>query len=170
MEHLLKGTRSGKFSIRTQSRIDRTKVISLVKKRLSTAFDSARIGSNKMSVECLGFGQGWEADTEHWNYLAASKAIKSVWGVEPGEKIFHFVKQTADSLILDFTREGGTIPFTSMLEDILGKNILLIPMGRADDGEHSTDEKLDVSNFLNGCKVFASYLEEVGKMRQLSLR
>lgn len=56
-----------------------------------------------------------------------------------------------------------------MLEDILGKNILLIPMGRADDGAHSTDEKLDVLNFANGCKVFAAYLEEVGKMGEMDL-
>ena len=64
---------------------------------------------------------------------------------------------------LDYTREGGTIPVTGMLQDILeGKNIVLIPMGRVDDGAHSTDEKLDVSNYINGCKVFAWYLNTIG--------
>lgn len=67
------------------------------------------------------------------------------------------------------TREGGTIPVTSMLEKILGKNILLIPMGRADDGAYSTGEKLDVINFTNWCKVFASYLEEVGTLGRGSI-
>jgi hypothetical protein len=37
----------------------------------------------------------------------------------------------------NFTREGGSIPVTLTLEDHLQANVLLLPMGRGDDGAQS---------------------------------
>lgn len=34
----------------------------------------------------------------------------------------------------DYTREGGSIPVTLTFADALGVNVLLLPMGRGDDG------------------------------------
>jgi Cys-Gly metallodipeptidase DUG1 len=34
----------------------------------------------------------------------------------------------------DLTREGGSIPVTLTFAEILGVNVLLLPMGRGDDG------------------------------------
>ena len=34
----------------------------------------------------------------------------------------------------DFIREGGSIPVTITLAESLGVNVLLLPMGRGDDG------------------------------------
>ena len=34
----------------------------------------------------------------------------------------------------DLTREGGSIPVTLTFADSLGVNVLLLPMGRGDDG------------------------------------
>jgi hypothetical protein len=34
----------------------------------------------------------------------------------------------------DLTREGGSIPVTLTFAESLGVNVLLLPMGRADDG------------------------------------
>ena len=34
----------------------------------------------------------------------------------------------------NYTREGGSIPVTLTIADNLGVNVLLLPMGRADDG------------------------------------
>lgn len=34
----------------------------------------------------------------------------------------------------DFTREGGSIPVTLTFAESLGVNVLLLPMGRGDDG------------------------------------
>lgn len=34
----------------------------------------------------------------------------------------------------NYTREGGSIPVTLTIADNLGVSILLLPMGRADDG------------------------------------
>jgi Cys-Gly metallodipeptidase DUG1 len=66
----------------------------------------------------------------------------------------------------DYTREGGSIPVTLTFAESLGVNVLLLPMGRADDGAQyvilhgpcllidffpsSTNEKLDRSNFIEG--------------------
>ena len=48
------------------------------------------------------------------------------------------------------TREGGSIPVTLVFQEATGKNVMLLPMGCADDGAHSQNEKLNRSNFLKG--------------------
>lgn len=63
-------------------------------------------------------GKPWVADPEHWNYRAAAKATQAVYKVEP-----------------DLTREGGSIPVTLSFAEALGVNVLLLPMGRGDDGQ-----------------------------------
>ncbi len=63
----------------------------------------------------------------------------------------------------DLTREGGSIPVTLTFAEALKANVLLLPMGRGDDGAHSTNEKLDKSNFIQGTKLLASYLWEVAQ-------
>ena len=46
--------------------------------------------------------------------------------------------------------------------EVLKKNLLLLPLGRADDGAHSTNEKLDISNYIEGTKLLGAYLHEIG--------
>lgn len=48
------------------------------------------------------------------------------------------------------TREGGSIPVVLTIAEALGVNVCLLPLGRADDGAHSTNEKLDRSNYIEG--------------------
>lgn len=38
---------------------------------------------------------------------------------------------------------------------------MLLPIGACDDSAHSTNEKLDVKNYINGIKVLGAYLEEI---------
>ena len=54
------------------------------------------------------------------SFKAAHKATKDVYGVDP-----------------DYTREGGSIPVTLVFEQALQKSVMLLPMGRSDDGAHS---------------------------------
>lgn len=68
---------------------------------------------NTLKVEELHAGKWWVASPDHWNYKAAAKAVEGVFGVKP-----------------DLTREGGSIPVTLTFQDCLGKNVLLLPMGR----------------------------------------
>ena len=101
---------------------------------------------NTLKVEMLSGGTPWLADINHWNFVAAANATKSVYGQTP-----------------DYTREGGSIPITLTFAESLGKNVLLLPMGRCDDGAHSTNEKLDKSNYLLGTRLLGEYLHEVAK-------
>jgi acetylornithine deacetylase/succinyl-diaminopimelate desuccinylase-like protein len=36
-------------------------------------------------------------------------------------------------------------------------------MGRSDDGAHSQNEKLDISNYINGIKLLGSYIFLLGQ-------
>jgi Cys-Gly metallodipeptidase DUG1 len=146
---------SGKFSIRLVPDMTPEQVDKLVVKHMQDAW--ATLGSkNKMDVECLHGGKPWLADPEHWNYRAAAKATKTVYGRDP-----------------DLTREGGSIPVTlTFAENITAKgqkergvNVLLLPMGRGDDGAHSTNEKLDLDNYIKGSKLLGEYLWEVSAVQ-----
>ena len=102
---------------------------------------------NTLKINELHSGKWWAASPDHWNFQAASKAVENVFGVKP-----------------DLTREGGSIPVVVTFQETLGKNIVLIPVGRGralfcnadlgDDGAHSTNEKLDVSNYISGTSTF----------------
>jgi len=99
---------------------------------------------NKLRVYLEHGGKPWVADIKHWNYEAAVRATQAVYKKLP-----------------DMTREGGSIPVTLTFAETLGVNVLLLPMGRGDDGAHSTNEKLDRSNFIEGTKLLGTYLHEV---------
>jgi Cys-Gly metallodipeptidase DUG1 len=76
--------------------------------------------------------------------VCAAKAIENIFKVKP-----------------DFTREGGSIPVTLTFQEALGKSVLLLPMGRSDDGAHSINEKIDKQNYIEGIKLLSSYLHEI---------
>ncbi|CAL1717401.1 unnamed protein product [Somion occarium] len=143
---VIPATVSGKFSLRLvppQTPDDITKkVVSFIEDEFAKLKTKL-----KMKVEFVGGGKPWVADTNHWSYEAAKRATETVWGKTP-----------------NYTREGGSIPVTLTFADNLGVNVLLLPMGRADDGAHSTNEKLDISNFLNGTKLLGTYLYEVANI------
>lgn len=136
---------SGKFSLRLVPDQTPEKIAPLVQSFVEAEF--AKLNTrNKLDLEDLHGGKPWVTDPNHWNYRAAIKATEAVY------------KQTPD-----LTREGGSIPITLTFADALGVNVLLLPMGRGDDGAHSTNEKLDRSNFLQGSKLLGAYLWEVAK-------
>jgi Cys-Gly metallodipeptidase DUG1 len=130
----------GKFSIRTVPNMDSETVTDLVHKHLDSEF--AKLNSkNTLNVSLLHDGKWWVASPKHWNFSAAAKAVKEVFGMEP-----------------DMTREGGSIPVTLTFEQATGKNVLLLPMGSSTDAAHSINEKLDRRNFIEGTKLLGAYL------------
>jgi Cys-Gly metallodipeptidase DUG1 len=136
----------GKFSIRTVPDMDPKQITQLVYKFVTEEFN--KLGSkNKMSISCDHEGKWWVADVNSWNFVAASKATVKVHGVKP-----------------DLTREGGSIPVTLTFQEALKKSVLLLPMGRSDDGAHSINEKLDRSNYVKGIKLLGTYLHEVASI------
>lgn len=101
---------------------------------------------NKLNVYLQHDGKWWAASPSHWNFSAAGKAVKQVFGVEP-----------------DYTREGGSIPVTITFETATGKNVLLLPMGSSTDAAHSINEKLDRRNYIEGTKLLGAYLHYVAE-------
>lgn len=93
----------------------------LVVSHLNAEF--AKLGTkNTMSVIQQNGARPWLADLNHWNFEAAKEATRQIYKVEP-----------------DMTREGGSIPVTLTFAGVLGVNVLLLPMGRGDDGAQYVD-------------------------------
>ncbi|KAB1256158.1 Cytosolic non-specific dipeptidase [Camelus dromedarius] len=103
---------------------------------------------NKFKVYMGHGGKPWVSDFNHPHYLAGRRALKTVFGVEP-----------------DLTREGGSIPVTLTFQEATGKNVMLLPVGSADDGAHSQNEKLNRHNYIEGTKMLAAYLYEVSQLK-----
>ncbi|KAI0081025.1 Zn-dependent exopeptidase [Panus rudis PR-1116 ss-1] len=145
---VIPGTVTGKFSIRLvppQTPEDvKTKVVTYLEDEFAKLKTKL-----KLKVELLGGGKPWAADPNHWNFEAAKKATELIYKKTP-----------------NYTREGGSIPVTLTFAENLGVNVLLLPMGRGDDAPHSTNEKLDISNYINGTKLLGAYLYEVGNTQK----
>lgn len=102
----------GKYSIRLVPNLLPDQVAALCKSYLEAEF--AKLGSkNTLTIETLSGGKPWLSDPNHWNYTAGIKATEKVYAKTP-----------------DLTREGGSIPITLTFQDILKKNVMLLPMGR----------------------------------------
>ncbi|XP_022649269.1 cytosolic non-specific dipeptidase-like [Varroa jacobsoni] len=135
----------GKFSIRLVPNQDPTKIGKIVLDYLNELWKK-RGSPNKFRPFIFSEGRSWVSDPFHPNFQAGSRATQKIYGVEP-----------------DFTREGGSIPVTLTFEEVTGKNVLLLPMGQADDGAHSQNEKISKRNYIEGTKLLAVYLDEVSK-------
>ncbi|EJD52020.1 CNDP dipeptidase [Auricularia subglabra TFB-10046 SS5] len=136
---------SGKFSLRLVPNQTPDAIQKLVDKYVREEF--AKLGSkNKLTLEHLHGGEPWVDDPNHWNFQAAKRATETVYKKTP-----------------DFTREGGSIPITISFSRALKVSVCLLPMGRGDDGAHSTNEKLDRSNYLQGTRLLGTYLWEVAQ-------
>ncbi|OMH79304.1 Cys-Gly metallodipeptidase dug1 [Zancudomyces culisetae] len=137
---------TGKFSIRTVPNMDPQEVIDLTTKYIKDQF--AKLNTKlKMDVKSSHSGDWWYASPNHPNFVAGAKAVRSVFGVDP-----------------ELTREGGSIPVTITLQETIKSNVLLLPMGRSNDGAHSTNEKLDKYNYVTGIKLFGAYLHEISQL------
>jgi len=45
------------------------------------------------------------------------------------------------------------IVFLSLLQEMTGKSVILLPVGAGDDGAHSQNEKIDIRNYIEGVKI-----------------
>ncbi|XP_031759161.1 cytosolic non-specific dipeptidase isoform X1 [Xenopus tropicalis] len=136
----------GKFSIRLVPDMNPDDVQKQVEDYLTKKFKE--LGSpNKFQVTMGHGGKPWVSDFNHPHYVAGRKAMKTVFNVEP-----------------DLTREGGSIPVTLTFQEATGKNVMLLPVGSADDGAHSQNEKLNRSNYIQGVKLLGAYLYEVSNL------
>ncbi|XP_057196042.1 cytosolic non-specific dipeptidase [Triplophysa rosa] len=139
---------TAKFSIRQVPNMDPAVVEKQVTDYLNAAF-SKRKSPNKLNVTMVIGAKPWLADVNNPLYEAGRAAVKRVFDVEP-----------------DMIREGGTIPIAKSFEDVTGKSILMLPIGGFDDGLHSQNEKISRYNYIEGTKLFISFLHEVSQIKK----
>ena len=75
---------------------------------------------------------------------AAASAYARVFGAEPV-----------------FSREGGSIPIATVVQEALGIPILFMGFGLPDDNLHAPNEKLHLPNFYRGIRVGIALMEEL---------
>nr|XP_030724046.1 beta-Ala-His dipeptidase isoform X5 [Globicephala melas] len=117
-----------------------------VKQHLDYIF-SKRNSSNQMTVSMTLGLHPWVANIRDNQYLAAKRAIKTVFGTEP-----------------DMIRDGSTIPIARIFQDTIQKSVMMLPLGAVDDGEHSQKEKINRWNYIEGSKLFAAFFLEMAKL------
>ncbi|XP_072008446.1 beta-Ala-His dipeptidase-like [Engystomops pustulosus] len=138
----------GKFSIRQVPNMQIPVVEKLVRKHLEDVF--AKLNSpNRLKVSLEIGAMPWVAKVDDPQYEAAKRAIRKVFGIEP-----------------DLIRDGSTIPLARTFQDLTKKKVMMLPIGGADDGEHSQNEKISRSNYIQGTKIFASFFLELSKLHE----
>ncbi|XP_045464469.1 uncharacterized protein LOC123673817 [Harmonia axyridis] len=103
---------------------------------------SERGCNNKLTISLDKIHETWNADVDNVHYVVAAKSIQYV-----------YQKPTL------FLNNDYTIPIVDMLQTIVGKSILLLPILSE---ECYINEMVPKSNYLNASKMFASYLYEMG--------
>jgi len=137
----------GKFSIRLVPNQKVEEVEKLVTDYVNSKW-AERGSPNTMLIYTASDGfPSWTSNPLHENYLAARRATAMVYGQFP-----------------DLIRDGGHMGNIWTLQDITKQNILLLPMGAADDKTHSENEKLDSRNYIEGTKLMAAYFYEYGNI------
>lgn len=135
----------GKFSVRIVPNQNADKVGSVLESWLRAKWEE-RHSPHRFEVKPLKFARPWLGERNHWNFRAATAAVKRIYGQDP-----------------QYIRGGGSIPVIIVLEELTGKNVVLIPMGQSDDAAHGQNEKISIRNYIQGTKVFAAYFMELGK-------
>ncbi|KAI2994321.1 hypothetical protein CBS147346_10570 [Aspergillus niger] len=131
-----------KFSIRTVPTMEGKAVTALMVHYLEQEFK--KLGSTN-TCEVKQFGESapyWVANTEDSEFAAGRAATNRVYNTKP-----------------DLTCESGSIGVTLDIQNALGhdKSIMLLPVGRSDDGAHCPHEKLDRDNHIEERKLLGAY-------------
>ena len=111
-------------------------------------FESIAPKSVKVSVTIHHGGQGYLCPIDHPGYLAAEKAIFSVYGKLPVP-----------------VRSGGSIPIVSTFEKVLGVKTILMGFGLESDAIHSPNENFLLENFYNGIRSVVQFYHFFGEWR-----
>ncbi|CDF34511.1 unnamed protein product [Chondrus crispus] len=144
---VIPGAATGKFSIRLVPGQDGKAVEESVKAVLEKRFAELK-SANKMTVTSTS-SKAWLADPRCPLYQSGAAALLKVYGVKP-----------------DLTREGGSIPVAGLLQEKLGVETMLLPLGQSDDGAHSENEKMSKRNYLQGVQVLFTFLGEIARAHE----
>ena len=123
------------------------KIHALVQKHIDEQVEKLNTPNKIWLKNALGDSGGmaaWYGNPTGFLFEAGKVATKMVYNQEP-----------------DMTREGCSIPVCLEFEKATKRDIILLPMGAADDGAHSQNEKLNVSNYIGGIKLLGTFLQEI---------
>lgn len=137
----------GKFSIRLVPDMEPKQIHALVQKHIDEQVEKLNTPNKIWLRNAFGDSCGmaaWYGNPTGFLFEAGKVATKMVYNQEP-----------------DMTREGCSIPVCLEFEKATKKEIILLPMGAADDGAHSQNEKLNVSNYIGGIKLLGTFLQEI---------
>lgn len=144
---VIPGNATGKFSIRLVPGQDGKLVEEEVKAALEKRFAELK-SPNELTVTTSS-SKPWLANPRCPLYKAGASALLKVYGVKP-----------------DLTREGGSIPIAGLLQEKLGVETMLLPLGQSDDGAHSENEKMSRRNYLYGVQVLFAVIWEVARVHE----
>eukprot|EP00177_Eucheuma_denticulatum_P001252 GFKZ01002283.1.p1 GENE.GFKZ01002283.1~~GFKZ01002283.1.p1 ORF type:complete len:526 (+),score=96.10 GFKZ01002283.1:82-1659(+) len=142
---VIPGSVTGKFSIRLVPGQDPKGVEEAVKSVIEERFAEMK-SPNELRITSSS-SKPWLANPKSGLYQAGAAALLKVYGVRP-----------------DLTREGGSIPITDMLQEKIGVETMLLPLGQSNDGSHSNNEKMSRKNYLRGVQVLFSLMTEVARV------
>jgi di- and tripeptidase len=126
---------------------------SRVRERVA-ADNSGGLGGSRLKPVVLGVfwwlsqvrkvGDWWFSDRTTEAFRMAEAAVTEVWGQTP----LH-------------VREGGTMPITSFMEQLLKAPAIHLPLGQSTDNAHLPNERIRYLNLTNGKEVIKKILLQV---------
>lgn len=134
-----------KISVRTVPRQNPSRLVDLIRAHLKHEFGKRR-SPNDLFVDVKKIGDWWYGDRGAHAFEMAEKAIEEVWHQPPL-----------------YVREGGTMPITAFLEDLLKAPALHLPLGQSTDNAHLPNERIRYLNLTNGKEIIKSILRQVGE-------
>eukprot|EP00388_Colpodella_angusta_P004986 GDKJ01015800.1.p1 GENE.GDKJ01015800.1~~GDKJ01015800.1.p1 ORF type:complete len:957 (+),score=222.95 GDKJ01015800.1:365-2872(+) len=144
---VISGTAGLNISIRFVADQSATKLFELVSKHMHHEFRKRR-SPNKLIVKKISDGQAWLGDLSASLYRKAVSAVAEAWETLPL-----------------LTREGGSMPVVSFLENILNVPAVQIPIGQASDAAHLPNERLRLLNLQKGVIMLRKLFQKLGSTK-----
>jgi len=141
-----------KISVRTVPRQNPSRLVDLIRAHLKHEFGKRR-SPNDLFIEVKKVGDWWYGDRGAEAFGMAERAIEEVWGQPPL-----------------YVREGGTMPITAFLEDLLKAPALHLPLGQSTDNAHLPNERIRYLNLTNGKEIIKNILSQVGERSRVQLQ
>jgi acetylornithine deacetylase/succinyl-diaminopimelate desuccinylase-like protein len=97
--------------------------------------------------QTLSSGKPWVASYDHPIFQAAQRALSEGFG-----------RQAA------FIREGGSIPFVTVMHDTYRVPCVLLGFGQPDENAHAPNEHLSLDHYYKGIRAIARFYEELARL------
>jgi acetylornithine deacetylase/succinyl-diaminopimelate desuccinylase-like protein/predicted glutamine amidotransferase len=152
------------IAVRTVPNQNPDKLRAAIERHLRFEFEKRR-SPNQLRITCTKRGDWWHGDIDGERFPArhgqvliergrarqrvfavTERAIERVWGMRPL-----------------YVREGGSMPLTAWLEDILEAPAIHLPLGQASDAPHLPNERIRALNLFNGRRVMAEMMRALAE-------